>query len=141
MPWKKRAAPWTSRTSTWRACPPPTEPPRASCAFADEHGREKPAQFLKRAWDYLDAEGLAGDELVREWMAASPGTSTHARPHPALHPRDRQPLPGEGLDDGHAPATPYDLFATEGGTAAMCYLFYSLKCNFLVNPGDRMSRS
>ena len=36
----------------------------------------------------------------------------------------------KALDDGHAPATPYDLFATEGGTAAMCYLFYSLKCNF-----------
>lgn len=35
-------------------------------AFLDEHGREKPAQFLKRAWDYLDAEGLAGDELVHE---------------------------------------------------------------------------
>ena len=29
----------------------------------------------------------------------------------------------KALDDGHAPATPYDLFATEGGTAAMCYLF------------------
>ena len=45
----------------------------------------------------------------------------------------------KALDDGHAPATPYDLFATEGGTAAMCYLFYSLKCNFLVNPGDRIA--
>ena len=45
----------------------------------------------------------------------------------------------KALDDGHAPATPYDLFATEGGTAAMCYLFDSLKCNFLVNPGDRIA--
>ena len=45
------------RTTTWPACPPPTEPPRLFLAFLDEHGREKPAQFLKRAWDYLDAEG------------------------------------------------------------------------------------
>ena len=31
------------------------------------------------------------------------------------------------------------IAALEGGTAAMCYLFYSLKCNFLVNPGDRIA--
>lgn len=42
-------------------------------AFLDEHGREKPAQFLKRAWDYLDAEGLAGDELVHEWTGGIAG--------------------------------------------------------------------
>lgn len=46
-------------------------------AFLDEHGREKPAQFLKRAWDYLDAEGL-GRRRARPRVdrAASPGTST-----------------------------------------------------------------
>ena len=109
-------------------------------AFLDEHGREKPAQFLKRAWDYLDAEGLAGDELVPEWAKRRHRRSTPCRPS-ALHPRDRPTaLLVKALDDGHAPATRYDLFATEGGTAAMCYLFYSLKCNFLVNPGDRIAR-
>ncbi len=30
---------------------------------------------------------------------------------------------------GKAPAKPFDLFATEGGTAAMCYLFDSLQIN------------
>lgn len=105
-------------------------------AFLDEHGREKPAQFLKRAWDYLDAEGLAGDELVHEWTG---GIAGDEYPMPDRILRYTQEIVNrylvKALDDGHAPATPYDLFATEGGTAAMCYLFYSLKCNFLVNPG------
>lgn len=33
----------------------------------------------------------------------------------------------------------YDLFATEGGTAAMCYIFDSLQANHLVNHGDRIA--
>lgn len=109
-------------------------------AFLDEHDRERPAQFLKRAWDYLDAEGLAGDELVHEWTG---GIAGDEYPMPDRILRYTQEIVNrylvKALDDGHAPATPYDLFATEGGTAAMCYLFYSLKCNFLVNPGDRIA--
>ena len=34
------------------------------------------------------------------------------------------------------PRGAYDLFATEGGTAAMCYIFDSLQENFLLNKGD-----
>ncbi len=33
----------------------------------------------------------------------------------------------------------FDLFAVEGGTAAMTYLFTSLKENFLLNPGDSIA--
>lgn len=33
----------------------------------------------------------------------------------------------------------YDLFATEGSTAGMCYIFQSLKQNFLLNDGDRIA--
>ncbi|MDE6556787.1 MAG: aspartate 4-decarboxylase, partial [Duncaniella sp.] len=33
----------------------------------------------------------------------------------------------------------YDLFATEGGTAAMCYIFDSLQANHLVNKNDRIA--
>ncbi len=33
----------------------------------------------------------------------------------------------------------YDLFATEGGTAAMCYVFDSLQANHLVNKGDKIA--
>ncbi|MDE6703941.1 MAG: bifunctional aspartate transaminase/aspartate 4-decarboxylase, partial [Muribaculaceae bacterium] len=33
----------------------------------------------------------------------------------------------------------YDFFATEGGTAAMCYIFDSLQANHLVNQHDRIA--
>jgi len=33
----------------------------------------------------------------------------------------------------------FDLFATEGGTAAICYIFRSLKANRLLQPGDRIA--
>jgi aspartate 4-decarboxylase len=33
----------------------------------------------------------------------------------------------------------FDLYAVEGGTAAMCYIFKSLKANRLLNPGDTIA--
>ncbi|MEV6279783.1 bifunctional aspartate transaminase/aspartate 4-decarboxylase [Nocardia sp. NPDC051832] len=40
---------------------------------------------------------------------------------------------------GGAPAGGWDLFATEGGTAAMCYLFDSCVVNGVLAPGDRIA--
>jgi len=37
------------------------------------------------------------------------------------------------------PTGRFDLYAVEGGTAAMCYLFKSLKANRLLNPGDTIA--
>ena len=37
------------------------------------------------------------------------------------------------------PAGIFDLYAVEGGTAAMCYLFKSLKANRLLKPGDTIA--
>ncbi len=37
------------------------------------------------------------------------------------------------------PAGRFDLYAVEGGTAAMCYIFKSLKANRLLNPGDTIA--
>lgn len=37
------------------------------------------------------------------------------------------------------PAGKFDLFATEGGTAAMCYIFKSLKSNRLLRAGDTIA--
>ncbi len=34
------------------------------------------------------------------------------------------------------PVGRFDLYAVEGGTAAMCYIFKSMKANRLLNPGD-----
>jgi aspartate 4-decarboxylase len=37
------------------------------------------------------------------------------------------------------PEGTFDLYAVEGGTAAMCYLFKSLKANRLLSPGDTIA--
>jgi aspartate 4-decarboxylase len=37
------------------------------------------------------------------------------------------------------PAGTFDLYAVEGGTAAMCYIFKSLKANRLLKPGDTIA--
>jgi len=39
----------------------------------------------------------------------------------------------------HPPKGKFDLFATEGGTAAMCYIFDSLMQNFLIKRGDKVA--
>jgi aspartate 4-decarboxylase len=40
---------------------------------------------------------------------------------------------------GKAPRRPFDLFATEGGTAAMCYIFDSAMVNGLLKRGDKVA--
>jgi aspartate 4-decarboxylase len=37
------------------------------------------------------------------------------------------------------PAGKFDLYAVEGGTAAMCYIFKSMKANRLLHPGDKIA--
>ncbi len=44
------------------------------------------------------------------------------------------------LCGGHVPESgTFDLFAVEGGTAAMTYLFNTLKANKLMSPGDKVA--
>lgn len=77
---------------------------------------------------YEWAEGIIGDqyptpvrmlehceEIVAAYMAQEMGNNA----------------PGFGRE--------YDFFATEGGTAAMCYIFDSLQANRLVNRHDRIA--
>lgn len=40
---------------------------------------------------------------------------------------------------GNPKSDAYDIFAVEGGTAAMCYIFDSMKVNGLMNEGDKMA--
>lgn len=77
------------------------------------------------------------DSLVHEWAESVIG--------------DQYPVPdrilsfteilvrdylNQELCDNRPPRGTFDLFATEGGTAAMCYIFDSLQENFLLNKGD-----
>lgn len=120
-------------------------PQREGCAsrflaFLEKHENEKASDFLKRAYDYLVAIGFDADGFVEEWTS---GISGDLYPMPDRVLNYTQQIVNlyltKAICDSHGPQEPYDLFATEGGTAAMCYLFYCLKSNFLINPGDRMA--
>lgn len=67
---------------------------------------------------------------------------------------DNYPMPGRMLThceriahefvakemcDGRPPAGRFDIFAVEGGTAAMCYIFNSLRTNGLLKTGDTIA--
>ncbi len=109
-------------------------------AYLDAHKDKKAAQFICRAFDYLVQQGFPADEFVHEWTS---GISGDLYPFPdRILPYTQKIVNNyliKAMDDGQKPDAPYDLFATEGGTAAMCYLFYCLKCNYLINPGDRIA--
>lgn len=110
-------------------------------AFLDRQSKENwAAQFLRRCYDWCCDQGFDPDGLVMEWAQGINGCE-YPVPERILHYTQeivRKYLVQE-MTQGAAPQTPWDLFATEGGTAAMCYLFYSLKCNFLINPGDKVA--
>jgi len=46
---------------------------------------------------------------------------------------------GKAMFDNRPPNGKFDLFAVEGGTAAMCYIFNSLKANRLLRAGDKIA--
>lgn len=73
------------------------------------------------------AEGVIGDQYpVPDRMLRHPEAIVHD--YLVQEMCDRKPPKGK-----------YDLFATEGGTAAMCYIFDSLMQNFLVKRGDKIA--
>lgn len=66
------------------------------------------------------------------------GPVSRSRPHPEIYGSIGRRLPKQELCDNRPPKGKFDLFATEGGTAAMCYIFDSLQQNFLLGKGDKI---
>ena len=80
------------------------------------------------------------DELVHEWAESVVGNQ-YPVPDRILKYTEiitRDYLAQE-LCAGRPPQGEFDLFATEGGTAAMCYIFDSLEQNFLLHKGDQVA--
>lgn len=109
--------------------------------FCRTRAEQLGAGFLKDSFDYVTGNlGVDGDAFVGEMVDAILG--------------DHYPVPDRVLtctekivqayldmtmccDD--PPDGSMDLFVTEGGTAAMTYVFNSLKENGLLHPGDRIA--
>lgn len=96
------------------------------------------AELLKGTYQYMLLEHAADpDTLVHEWAEGVVGDQDPV-PDRILQFTEMivQDYLAQEMCDRRPPKGKYDLFATEGGTAAMCYVFDSLQENFLLNKGD-----
>lgn len=96
------------------------------------------AELLKGTYQYMLLEHAADpNTLVHEWAEGVVGDQ-YPVPDRILQFTEMivQDYLAQEMCDRRPPKGKYDLFATEGGTAAMCYVFDSLQENFLLNKGD-----
>lgn len=107
-------------------------------AFLKKNEKVAGAELLEQTYNYLLMEHAADpDSLVHEWAESVIGDQ-YPVPDRILHFTQIlvQDYLAQEMCDNRPPRGSFDLFATEGGTAAMCYLFDSLQENFLLNKGD-----
>ena len=109
--------------------------------FLKENKSTPGCTLLADCYRYMiDEHRVDSDELMHEWAECVIG--------------DQYPVPdrilkfteiavrdylAQELCGGRPPQGDFDLFATEGGTAAMCYIFDSLEQNFLLGKGDNVA--
>lgn len=109
--------------------------------YLKAHENAPGIDLLKRTYNYMLMEhAVDPDSLVHEWAESVIGDQY---PVPDRILKYTEILVRDYLDremcDGRPPQGKFDLFATEGGTAAMCYVFDSLQENFLLHRGDSVA--
>ena len=110
-------------------------------AFAAHQDHSQGITFLRSALSYVkDQLGLDSDEFLFEMVGAFLGC-TYPTPPRMLHHAEEivkayleHEMFGAIKSDGD-----FSLFATEGGTAAMTYIFNSLAVNGLIQPGEKIA--
>lgn len=111
-------------------------------AFLKEETEAAGADLLSRAYNYMLMEHAADpDELVHEWAEAVIGDQ-YPVPDRILKYTEvavRDYLNHELCDNRPPQQQTMQLFAVEGGTAAMCYIFDSLMQNHLLSQGDSIA--
>jgi aspartate 4-decarboxylase len=110
-------------------------------AFAAHQDHSQGITFLRSALSYVkDQLGLDGDEFLFEMVGAFLGCTYPTPPRMLRHVEEIVkdylvhemfgPIKSEGK---------FSLFATEGGTAAMTYIFHSLAINGLIHSGEKIA--
>lgn len=100
------------------------------------------AMLLHEAIKYCtETLGIEADSLAYEWAEGIIGDEYPTPVRMLDHAEEivRAYLAQEMGHNAPGYGREYDLFATEGGTAAMCYIFDSLQANHLVNKNDRIA--
>lgn len=109
--------------------------------FLKKNSKEVGIEFLEKCYHYMIEEhDCKPDELVHEWAEGVMGNQypvpDRILPYTEIAVRDYM---AQELYNGRPPQGETDLFATEGGTAAMCYIFDSLQQNRLLERGDQVA--
>ncbi len=113
--------------------------------FIRNHWNERGTRFLNSAVSYVrDYLGFSADDFLHEMVQGYLGCEYPTPPR--MLPLAEQIVKryllkemGAGYDLGYAIVEETQLFAVEGGTGAMAYLFESLKANHILNPGDKIA--
>lgn len=109
--------------------------------FTSEHRDIEGVSFLSRSLSYVrDQLGLSASQFLHEMVEGILGCNYPVPPR-MLRISEKvvcQYLVKEMIG-GSLPASQVDVFAVEGGTAAMTYIFNTLKQNGLVNRGDKVA--
>ena len=109
--------------------------------YLKKHEGNAGTDLLKRTYNYMLMEHAADpDELVHEWTESIVGDQ-YPMPDRILKYTEIlvQDYLNQEMCNGQPPQGKFDLFATEGGTAGMCYVFDSLEENFLLHKGDSVA--
>lgn len=110
-------------------------------AWASHHDESEGVRFLQSAISYVkDRLDLDRDDFLFEMVSAFLGSTYPTPPRMLEHTEQivraylMQEMFGSVPSDGQ-----FSLFATEGGTAAMTYLFASLHSNGVLQAGDTIA--
>lgn len=109
--------------------------------FLDAHTDDPGAHVLRHYYTYMTGDPHKADpdalvfELVDGILGDHYPTPPRILKYTEIITRDYLRWAMGGGDDD----TVYDLFATEGSTAGMCYVFNTLKANYLMQPGDKLA--
>jgi aspartate 4-decarboxylase len=110
-------------------------------AWLEKHADMPGANFLKAMLPFAVAKfGFEADALVHELVDSIIGDNYPVPDRMLVH---NERIVHEylmwAMCGKPRPAGKFDLYAVEGGTAAMCYIFKSLKANRLLLPGDTIA--
>jgi aspartate 4-decarboxylase len=109
--------------------------------FLDRAGDSRGADLLRRSLDYaVGTLRFDADRFVHELTDSTIGDDYPVPDRMLRHAEAvvHRYLQREMCDDRPPPGR-FDLFATEGGTAAMCYAFNSLMENRVLHRGDTIA--